>query len=212
MAAGSTYFAQFFGAAASKASVNGAATLNGALQLIGLGGIYALRTPYTVLTATGGATVNFSSFDGTLGATTARLSENANNVFVTLDPNLLGAATSASQRSIGAALDNFVNNGGTLPNGFLGLYSLSGSALTNAYNQIAGEAGAGGGVQAGTQLTNSFLSLVLNPFGGAPDGNVGSSTRAFAAADRELPPEVAAAYAAVTPRDMRAAFDRRWNA
>ena len=52
---------------------------------------------------------------------------------------------------------------------------------------------------------NSFLSLLLNPFGGAPAGNPGTLNyaREFGPAGGQISSQAAAAYAAVTPKDAR---------
>ncbi len=215
-AAGANYAVQFSGANAALTSVSGTANLAGTLQTIGVGGTYLLKTPYTVLTA---GTLNgaFTTTSSGVGATLARVSYNSNNVFVTLDPNMVGTVqqttSSPNDQRVAAVLDGIVNAGGTLPAKFQNIYAQSGAALTEELDQISGEGGTEGGVQSGVQLTNSFLALVLNPFGGGTNGNPGTvgPTRAFAAADNSLSPAAAAAYAAVTPRDRRAGFERRWS-
>ena len=96
-----------------------------------------------------------------------------------------------------------------VPAAFNTLLGLSGAALNNALDQVSGQPAAG--MTAGaTQTTNSFLGLVLNPFAGAPGGNGGAIgyAREFGAG---VSPEAAAAYAAVTPKDLRPdtySFDR----
>lgn len=205
LASGSTYLVNFYGNNASKTAVNGTANLNGTLLAEAAGGPYALRTPYTVLTATTLVAGTFSSLTGSLGATTPRVSYNANNVFVTLDPNMLATlqalSSSSNQQKIGTALDTAINGGATVPAGFLSLYSLTGASLTNALAQLTGTT-PGGGTTAGTGLMTSFLAMLLNPFSGAPGGNAGSldGGRGFAA-EQEISPAATAAYAAVTPKD-----------
>jgi len=217
MNAGSIYLAQFFGAGAAKAAVTGSTTLAGALEAAGAGGTYVMRTPYTVLTTTAGLTLNLTEVSGNVGATRPQVSSDANNMFITLQPDMANVlrqtSTAGNLQKLGSALDTYVNNGGTLPAAFQSLYSQSGATLTNAVTQLTGENGASGGVQGGTQMTNSFLTLLLNPYGGSPSGNVGASgsVRAFAPTDSEISPEAAAAYAAVTPKDRREAFERRWG-
>jgi uncharacterized protein with beta-barrel porin domain len=61
---------------------------------------------------------------------------------------------------------------------------------------------------------NSFLSLLLNPYGGAPGGNPGafSYAREFGPGETQISPAAAAAYAAVTPKDKRPeSFGARWG-
>src|SRR5262249_4227749 len=59
-----------------------------------------------------------------------------------------------NQLNVGRAIDNFFNNGGTLPPTFVSLYGLSGSNLTNALDQLSGEA-ATGAQKVAFQLTDS---------------------------------------------------------
>jgi outer membrane autotransporter protein len=102
----------------------------------------------------------------------------ARNGAVTLDTNLISVCTvaaatfrstlpgsaTANQGAVGAALDNFVANGGTLPPAFQALLSfLSAADLAAAFTQLSGEASSAV-APAGAQAMNSFLSLVLNPF------------------------------------------------
>src|SRR5262249_38294119 len=69
----------------------------------------------------------------------------------------------ANQLNAGLAIDNFFNNGGALPPAFVSLYSLTGSNLTNALDQLSGEA-ATGAQKVGFQLTDQFLNVMLDPF------------------------------------------------
>ena len=130
--------------------------------------------------------------------------------------SLLQTNTPGNHRNVAGGIDNFINNGGALPTAFQTLFNLTGPALTNALTQIAGETGAGGGTQAGTHMMGSFLTLLLNPFGGSPSSNLGSIGigigRGFAA-EQKLSQDAAEAYAAVTPKHRRpsSAFDRQWG-
>src|SRR5262249_53881583 len=49
----------------------------------------------------------------------------------------------SNQLGVGRAIDNFFNNGGTLPPTFVSLYGLSGSNLITALDQLSGEAATG---------------------------------------------------------------------
>jgi autotransporter-associated beta strand protein len=103
-----------------------------------------------------------------------------------------------------------------LPAQFLGLGNLSGPSLLNALTQLDGEAGTGA-ERAAFQLTNQFLTLMLDPFvdgrqGGF--GTAGSGAIGFAPEQQDsLPPDVALAYAAIlTKAPPRPTFDQRWTA
>jgi uncharacterized protein with beta-barrel porin domain len=82
---------------------------------------------------------------------------------VPLFTSLLPDSANGNQRSVANAMDAFVANGGALPLAFMNLFNLSPSDLANALTQLSGESGTGA-AQAGTQVMNSFLSLVTNPF------------------------------------------------
>ncbi len=90
--------------------------------------------------------------------------------------------------NVGRAIDNFFNNGGTLPPAFGSLYSLTGGTLASALTQLSGEVATGAALSA-TQMMNVFLSLTLNPYGGSPTGNPGALgyARAFGANEAALP-------------------------
>ena len=89
------------------------------------------------------------------------------NLIASLPTSGLGG----NQAGVAGALNNFFNNGGTLPPGFVGIFGLTGSSLGNALTQLSGEA-ATGAQQGAFQLTNQFLGLMLDPF---VDGRSGGS-------------------------------------
>jgi outer membrane autotransporter protein len=126
-----------------------------------------------------------------------------------LGPNaltpLLSANASTNQRNVAGSIDTFLANGGTLPPGFQNLTNLSPSALGAAMDQFSGESNAAGR-QAGMQLMNSFLSLVVNPFAtGRGTGGAGFGPVMGFAPERtiEFPPEVAMAYGSVLKAPLR---------
>ncbi|MDP3160262.1 MAG: autotransporter domain-containing protein [Reyranella sp.] len=89
----------------------GTAALNGgtlAAQPIA-GGIYAMRTTYTVLNATGGRTGTFANVTSSLPFLTPSLSYDANNVYLTLVPGgFARGALTGNQRAVGGVLDRSV--------------------------------------------------------------------------------------------------------
>ena len=128
-------------------------------------------------------------------------------------PNL-----SINQQNVLGALNAFINSGSNLPAGFQNLYNLSPSLLAQALTQLEGQNNAGGAQQAGYQLMNEFLLLMLNPFDSDRAGFGGAGFGAGAGQfspdeDRDLPPDVAGAYAAVSPyyKAPVAPAPRRWN-
>jgi uncharacterized protein with beta-barrel porin domain len=107
-----------------------------------------------------------------------------------LTPSLPSNAPS-NVKNVAGAIDNFLASGGTLPAGFQNLFNLSGQSLVDALSQLSGEVGASGGVQAANQMTNSFLTMLLNGFT-AGRGAVGG----FGAASGYAPAPVMSAEAA----------------
>ena len=128
-------------------------------------------------------------------------------------PNL-----SINQQNVLGALNAFINSGANLPAGFQNLYNLSPAQFAQALTQLEGQNNAGGAQQAGYQLMNEFLLLMLNPFdsdrAGFGGAGFGAGAGRFAPEqDEEVSPDVAAAYAAVTPyyKAPIAPAPKRWN-
>jgi uncharacterized protein with beta-barrel porin domain len=115
-----------------------------------------------------------------------------------------------NQFNAAGGINNFVNNGGSLPPGFLTLLTLTPAQLGTALSQLSGEPATG--AQQGTfELMNAFLGLMTDPF---VDGRVdpGSGRIAFAAENETFSPEFASAYAAVYKAPLKApALGQRWN-
>ena len=86
---------------------------------------------------------------------------------------------SQNQQNVASALNNFFNTGGTLPPGFVSIFGLTGSNLGNALSQLSGEA-ATGGQQAGFQMGNQFLGMMLDPFVDGRNGAAGLGGPAIA--------------------------------
>src|SRR5262249_39787351 len=183
---GALYLVQVNPTTASITNVSGTASLAGTVNAIFAPGTYGLVRSYTILTAglrngtfgaltTSGLPANFQ----------ASLSHPGNTAVIPLTaelvpeppppgsipaipaipapPSLSAAAFTVNQLNVGHAIDNFFNNGGALPPAFLSLFNLTGSNLTNALDQLSGEA-ATGAQKVGFQLTNQFLGVMLDPF------------------------------------------------
>jgi autotransporter-associated beta strand protein len=212
--AAATYLVQVSPAAQSLTTITGTggtgtATLNGAtLAVHAAGGGYAFGTRYTVLTAANGINGTFANTTATSGPVTATVSYDANDVFITLSQAFITMPVSASGNAKGVAnaLNAYIADP-PLPPAFQNLFNLSPAQLAEALAQLSGENNAGGGQQASFQMMNEFLLLMLNPFdadrGGGFSGagfGAGSAVSQFAPdKERALPPEIARAYAAVTP-------------
>jgi autotransporter-associated beta strand protein len=117
--------------------------------------------------------------------------------------------------NVGRAIDNFFNNGGTLPPAFVSLFGLSGGNLTAALDQLSGEA-ATGAQKVGFQMESQFLNLMLDPFVDGRSGIGGADHPAlgFAPERETMPPEIALAYASVF-KERRAplppVYEPRWT-
>jgi outer membrane autotransporter protein len=119
-----------------------------------------------------------------------------------------------NELNVGHAIDNFFNNGGTLPPTFVSLFGLTGSNLTNALSQLSGEA-ATGAQKVAFQLTGQFLSQMLDPFveGRSGVGGADHSALGFAPEREATPPEIALAYASVfkAPPKALPVYEPRWR-
>jgi uncharacterized protein with beta-barrel porin domain len=129
----------------------------------------------------------------------------------------LGGNLTVNQNNVATALNNFFNNGGTLPPNFLSIFGLSGPALAHALSQLSGEDGTDADKGA-FQLMSDFLNLMLDPWtggaGGGSGGATGGGASGFAANDQpRLPPDVALAYdSALGTQPQPQNFAQRWSA
>jgi outer membrane autotransporter protein len=216
---GALYLVQVNPSTASSANavIGGTATLAGTVQAVFASGSYASRT-YTILTAAGGlagTTFNTLTTTNLPAGFTPSLSYTANNVILNLTAALGTGGLSGNQQNVAGALNNFFNNGGTLPANFVNVFGLTGANLGNALSQLSGEA-ATGGQQAGFQMTNQFLGLMLDPFVDGRSGVAGAGGPAigFAPEREPLPEDIALAYTSVLKAPVMRAptFEQRWAA
>jgi autotransporter-associated beta strand protein len=224
MQAAAIYLVQVSSSAPSRLNLNnGSATLNDAtLAINATGGGYAFGTRYTVLSATGGLNgTTFANTSASNGRVTAKVSYDANDVFLTFSQAFITApvGVAGNAKGLANALNAYILDP-PLPPAFLSLFNLSPAQLAEALTQLSGENNAGGAQQASFQLMNEFLLLMLNPFdadrgggfSGAGFGASGGIARFAPDQQRALPPELAQAYAAVTPaRGQPVPFSARWN-
>ncbi|MBI3703211.1 MAG: autotransporter domain-containing protein, partial [Rhizobiales bacterium] len=207
----------------SMVTVNGTAALSGTALVSFASGAYAAGS-YAILLATGGLNgTTFSAFDtlgfnsDTMRVRNPHLVYDATHVYLVLDPATIAllASFTKNQTQVATGINAGVLANPTLPAGFNTLLGFTGAQLTGALDQVGGQA-ATGAASGGIKMMNAFLPLLLNPLSGAPGGNPGALgfARAFGPGERMASPEAAAAYAAVTPKDRRAAsidIDRRWR-
>jgi outer membrane autotransporter protein len=214
---GALYLVQVNPSTASSANVTtgGSATLAGTVQAVFSSGSYAART-YTILSAAGGLGGTFSTLttSNLPAGFTPSLSYTANNVILNLTATLSPGGGS-NQQNVASTLNNFFNNGGTLPAAFVSVFGLTGGDLGYALSQPSGEA-ATGGQQVAFQLTNQFLGLMLDPFVDGRSGVAGAGGPAigFAPEHETLPEDIALAYSSVlkAPAMKAPTFEQRWTA
>jgi autotransporter-associated beta strand protein len=235
-ASGAFYLAQVNPSTASIANITGSASLAGTVQAVFAPGSYMMRS-YDILHAAGGlGGTTFSGLTGNVPANfTASLSYTSTDVLLNLIANLggggpgnltlegggpgaLACGFSLNQCSVATAINNFFNNGGTLPPNFLALFNLTGANLGNALTLLSGES-ATGAQQGAFQLMTQFLGVMLDPFvdGRAGVGGVYGYAIPFAPEREPLPADIALAYAKVlrTPVYKAALFEQRlsvWGA
>jgi autotransporter-associated beta strand protein len=230
---GALYLVQVNPSTASSTNVTagGSATLAGTVQAAFASGSYAART-YTILSAAGGLNgTTFSSLTTTNlpAGFTASLSYTATDAILNLTatlgqpsaaggpsgPGALGTGgLNLNQLNVANSLNNFFNNGGTLPLSFVGVFGLTGGNLANALSQLSGEA-ATGAQKVGFQLTDQFLNLMLDPFVDGRSGVGGADHPAlgFAPEREELPEDIALAYSKVlkAPPKPTPVYEPRWT-
>jgi autotransporter-associated beta strand protein/probable HAF family extracellular repeat protein len=183
---GALYLVQLNPATSSFANVTGTASLNGSAGAAFLAGNYVAKQ-YTILTAAGGVSGTFGSFN-TLNVPSGfqtSLSYDATHAYLDLFLNFAPPHLNNNQQSVANALTSFFNRTGGIPAVF--------GALTPAgLTQVSGES-ATGSQQTTFDAMNLFMSLLTDPFVEGRGNNVsaGAGATAFAGADEE-----ALAYAA----------------
>ena len=207
---GAIYLVQVIPSAAGNTNVSGTATLTGATVNAQVASGNYVSKKYTILSAAGG--LGGTTFAGIAninlpqGASDS-LSYDANNVYLNLKAGFTNyTGLNVNQQNVANALTNFFNTTGGIPAAFFGL---SPGGLT----QIDGEAGTGA-ERAAIQLTNQFLTLMLDPFVNGR-ANVGAGGAIGFAPEQEtgLPPDVALAYASILNKaPPKPIFDQRWTA
>jgi autotransporter-associated beta strand protein len=210
---GAIYLVQLNPSTTTYVMVNGAVTLAGTVDAFFAPGSYIVPKTYEIL----------QSFDRTgtfSGVVTvppnfqANLTYDPRNVFLNLTAILgLGGNLTVNQQNVATALNNFFNNGGTLPPNFSTVFGLTGPALANALNQIDGEASVDAEATAFKSMAQ-FLSLMLDPFVDGRTGLPAGGALGFAPDQpASFPPDIALAYDSVLKAPPKpAGFDQRWTA
>src|SRR5262249_41594520 len=197
----------------------GSASLAGTVLAVFASGSYVARN-YTIVSAAGGRRGTFDSLttSNPPAGFTASLSYGATDAILNLTANL-GAGPSAvgtgglsgNQLNFANALNNFFNNGGTLPPAFVNIFGLTGANLANALTLLSGEA-VTGAQQGAFQLTNQFLNIMLDPFVDGRGDPIGGGAIGFAPDREELPDDSALAYAKILKAPPKPqTFEQRWS-
>jgi len=161
-----------------RLSVTGTAAIVGGSSLLVApqSGIYAARTRYTLLNATGGVSGAYSSVASLLPFLQPSLSYDANNVYLTLQiGGFARGAVTPNQAAVGAVLDaNAATATGDFATVVGALASLSAQQGQATMNAISGQnySGFSSSMVQGTQL---FLSNFAGQAGGG--GSLGGSSR-----------------------------------
>jgi fibronectin-binding autotransporter adhesin len=217
---GALYLVQLNPATSTFATVSGTASLNGSAGAAFLAGNYVAKR-YTILTANGGVSGAFGSFD-TLGIPSgfkASLSYDAKDVFLNLALSFVpppGSGLNVNQQNAANAIVGFFNSNGGIPVVFGGLTP---AGLTQASGELAT-----GSQQTTFDAMNLFLGLLTDPFvAGRGDGlTAGASApqfaeesdaaSAYAANGKARSKSERDAYAAIYRKaPLRDVYDPRWS-
>jgi uncharacterized protein with beta-barrel porin domain len=190
----SFWYTSFYGHGSMSVSVGGNAVFNNS----NITATSWTQFTTTVTLAAGATSVQFLN-NGSQAEGLDTVSLTFLSALVTLlTPNLpSGAPTNVV--NVAGAIDNFTNNGGTLPAGFqnLNLYNLSGTQLQTALTQLDGEASTDA-EKGAFELMNQFMGLMLDPFVAGRIGSVNGNSIGFAPEQQaSFPPDIAQAYASV---------------
>ena len=201
---------------ADRMNVGGTANLTGgSVNALFLPGTYVSRN-YTILSATGG--LGGTTFTGGLTTTTlpagfvASLSYTPTDVLLDLAAFLgIGGNLNQNQQNVAGTVNNFFNNGGALPPGFVTVFGLSGPALGNALTQLSGEHATG--IQPAANLsTGMFLNAMLDPFVTGRSGGFGAAMGYQAEAPSRVAATARDAFAAYTKAPAAVPFvEQRWS-
>lgn len=212
---GAIYLLQVNPAGANSTKATGTATLAGTVDAVFASGSY-LTKQYTILQSDGLGGTTFSALNTSnlpAGFKTS-LAYSADDVMLNLVSTTPVSGLDLNQRNVLNALTNFFGSGGVLPPSFAGVFGLTGPALANTLTQLDGE-DATGAEHSAIELTNEFLSLMLDPFVYGRGGPASGGGPLGFAPDQEAssPPDVALAYAGVlkAPPKPAASFDQRWT-
>ncbi len=186
---GSAYDADITTTTGDLLAASGTANLAGALDINVGGGLYTVGQTFKLLSAAGGVSGAFSTFNLSSSFSSAikpKLTYDGNDVFLTLAPNaispFLPASASINEKTVAANIDALLlDNKG---DAFIPLFSLSSADLQDALDHLSGEISTTG-QQAGMDMSTQFLNLMIDPFIDARGGMAGATGPALAFTPRQ---------------------------
>jgi Autotransporter beta-domain len=191
---GASYLVNVNPTTASRANVAGTVTLNGAVLGNFAPGSYSGKAVYDILDPPS-ISGKFTGFTSNVPGLAGTLTYTSTEVLLTLNAILgSGGGLNVNQQNAANGINNYFNNGGTIPAGFFPILRLTGGNLANALSRLDGEV-ATDAQKGAFGFLDQFLELMLDPFvDGRSAGTPGM--HAFAP-EREasLPDNVALAYA-----------------
>ena len=207
--------------ASGTLAIQGTANLGGTLGVTVLSGLYAISTHFAdVLTASSGVNGQFAQISSSVPSIflSVATTYDPTSVDLTVNRTPFGAVPGENdnQRAVENALEAAYSTSLTGQQAAFYLNVLA-SPTTNILTELSGESNTGA-ESAAFQLTNEFLTLMLDPFvngrGYAPGGPGGGSALGFAPDEQtSLPPDVALAYASILNKaPPKPTFDQRWTA
>jgi subtilase-type serine protease len=205
---GSTYAVQLNPGATSLTTVSGTTTISSGAQAYAFfaPGIYTIGSKVRVLTSPNGLTGQFSALTQNTGYYNVRpvLSYDDENIYFTLLQAFLAPppGTPRNGLNIANAINGAIAAGYTLPASFQNLFLLSPEVFAPTINSMGNQTGIAA-AQGAIATMNSFLGLIFDYPG--PARQQEAATAIGFAPERRVSPEVARAYAAVTPKDRLAA-------
>jgi len=209
LSSAAAYLVEVSPSAADRTNVTGTASLAGTAQAIFQPGNYVGRS-YTILSASGGRTGTFDSFNSNVGSGfSATLSYTATDVLLNLTATLgSGGSLNQNQQSVAGTINTFFNTGGALPPDFVTVFGLTGASLGKALTQLSGE-GATGMQKSSFLAMDLFLNAMLDPF---VEGRSGFGAAMGYAPERAINRDAASAFAAFTKAPPKAAtMEERWG-
>jgi autotransporter-associated beta strand protein len=211
-----TYLVHLDPSSASHVNVTNTANLQGTVNAQFAPGSYVAHS-YTILTTgsgLGGTTFDALTTNGLPAGFTASLGYTSNDVLLNLDAILgvtIGSTLNRNQQNTAISINNFFNNGGTLPTAFNSLFGLTGPALGTALTQLSGET-AIGSQQTSFGAMTQFMGVMTDPFmaGRGDDAAAGAGAASFAD-EGDGGKRVRDAYGMYAKAPLSQVYEPRWS-